>query len=155
LYFELPEGDTPGGSTLAFVAESLESKEKFPFEIVLPADTFGSGLAAESAQEIAFNPQEPWTGIWRVEGSRLIGGIWAMKQNGRIVKSTDDSYYKFEGKVRGNQLEGKIVGDYDIIRRFVVTMSSDGLTFDGNSRSHHLSGKRQKYEVLKPNQTNR
>jgi hypothetical protein len=146
LYFELPEGDTPGGATLTFLVESLESKKKFPFEIVLPADAFGAGLAAEGTQEIAYNlnPQEPWTGIWRVEGSRLVGGIWGMKQSGRIVKSTRDSYYEFEGKVSGNQLEGKIVGDYDIIRSFVVKISADGLTFEGNSGSHHLKGKRKK-----------
>jgi hypothetical protein len=145
LYFELPEGETPSGYKLTFVVESLESKEKFPFEIVLPTTTFGFGVAEGSSKKIAynFNPEEPWTGIWNVEGSRSIGGIWGMKQSGRIVKSTKDSYFDFEGKVRGNQLEGKIVGDYDIIRRFVVKISSDGLTFEGKSGSHHLKGKRK------------
>jgi hypothetical protein len=42
LYFELPEGETPSGYKLTFVVESLESKEKFPFEIVLPTITLGS-----------------------------------------------------------------------------------------------------------------
>jgi hypothetical protein len=43
LYFELPEGETPSGYKLTFLVESLESKEKFSFEIVLPTITLGSG----------------------------------------------------------------------------------------------------------------
>jgi hypothetical protein len=86
---------------------------------------------------------EPWTGTWNVEGSRMIGGIWGMKQSGRIVKSTGASYYEFEGEVSGNKLEGKIKGDYGLTRNFDINISSDGLTFEGKSGTHHLKGKRK------------
>ena len=145
LYFEFPEGETPGGSRLSFIIEKLETKEKFPFEILLPKTTFGSGLEEGGTPKISFkvNPEEPWTGVWSVEGSRIVGGIWGMKQSGRIVKSTGDSYYEFEGKASGNQLEGKILGDYGLSRDFVINISSDGLTFEGKSGTHHLKGKRK------------
>jgi hypothetical protein len=137
LYFELPEGETPSGYRLSFVVERLETKEKLPFEIVLPTTTFGSGLAEGSVQKIAvnFNPEEPWTGNWSVEGSRIIGGTWAMKQSGRIVKSTGESYYEIEGEVVGNQLKAKIVGDYNITNKVVLIISSDGQSFKGTSTS--------------------
>ncbi|MBW2437629.1 MAG: hypothetical protein JRF29_10145 [Deltaproteobacteria bacterium] len=89
------------------------------------------------------DPTEPWTGVWLVDGGRLMGGTWGMKQSDRIVKSTEDSYYEFKGRVRGNQLEGKIKGDYGQYRNFVITLSADGLEFQGKSGSHHLKGKRK------------
>ena len=133
LYFELPEGETTSGYRLSFVVESLESKEKFPFEIVLQTATLGSGLAEGSVQTIAvnFNPEEPWTGKWNVEGSRHIVGTWAMKQSGRIVKSTRDSYFKIEGEVAGSQLKAKVVRDYNITDNVVLNISSDGQSFKG------------------------
>ena len=138
LYFELPEGETPSGYRLSFVVEKLETKEKFPFEIVLPTTTFGSDLAEGSAQKIAINvnPEEPWSGKWKVEGHSTIKGIWGMKQSGRIVKSTKDSYFKFEGIVRGNQLEGKLTSDYNLTHNFVITLSSDGQSFKGITTGH-------------------
>ena len=66
-----------------------------------------------------------------------------LKQTGRIVKSTKDSYYDFKGKVRENQLEGRIKGDFDIYRKFVINLSSDGLAFQGKAGIHHLKGKRK------------
>jgi hypothetical protein len=148
LYFELPEGDTPGGSTLTFMVESLESKEKFPFEIVLPADTFGSGLTAESTQEIAYklNPQEPWTGIWNVEGHRYFNGKWTLKQTNNTVVSTENSAYKIESLVVGDQLKGKIIGSSKAYP-FRIKISSDGRSFKGTAtdylgRSILIKGKR-------------
>jgi len=113
---------------------------------VLPTATVGSGLAEGSPQKIAynFNAEEPWTGVWNVEGSRLLGGIWGMKQSGRIESSTRDSFYEFEGKVSGNQLEGKIIGEYNLRRSFVITISSDGLTFEGRSETQYLKGTHKK-----------
>jgi hypothetical protein len=135
LYFELPEGETPGGSRLSFIVEKLETKEKFPFEIVLPKTTYGSGVEEGGTQKISINvnPEEPWTGVWKVEGSGVVGGIWVMKQSGRTVKSTKDSYYEFEGKVSGNQLEGKVRADADIYFNFVINISSDGQSFIGKT----------------------
>ena len=72
-----------------------------------------------------------------------MNGPWGMKQSGKIVKSTKDSLYEFEGKVSGNQLKGKILGDYNIRREFVLTLSSDGLRFDGSAGSYLLIGNRK------------
>jgi hypothetical protein len=151
LYFELPEDAMPDGSRLSFIIEKLETKEKFPFEIVLPKTTIGSGLVEGGTQKISINvnPEEPWTGKWRVEGHNILKGIWAMKQSGRIVKSTKDSYFKFEGIVKGNQLEGKLTGDYNITHNFVITLSSDGQSFKGITKGQHapssgpIRGKRE------------
>jgi hypothetical protein len=78
-----------------------------------------------------FKPEEPWTGKWSVEGTKIIGGTWAMKQSGRIVKSTGDSQWEIEGKVAGNQLKAKVVGDYNITNKVVLNISSDGQSFKG------------------------
>jgi hypothetical protein len=151
LYFELPEGETTSGYRLSFMVERLETKEKLPFEIVLPKTTFGSGLAEGNVQKIAVNvnPEEPWTGKWKVEGSLAVGGIWVMKQSGRTVKSTKDSYYKIEGEVVGNQLEGKVLGEANIHWNFVINISSDGQAFIGETTgglvrlSGPIKGKRE------------
>ena len=108
----------------------------------LPPKAADSPVATFSPAKV--DPTEPWTGLWDVEGGRLMGGIWEMKQSGGIVKSSAGSYYEFKGKVSGNQLEGRIKGDYDRWRNFVITLSSDGLTFQGKSGTHYLKGKRKK-----------
>ncbi len=110
--------------------------------------TTASTVATFSSSQI--DPTAPWSGIWKVEGSRLISGTWGMKQRGRIVKSTKDSYYEFEGKVRGNQLKGKVVGDYNITHKLVLNLSSDGQSFEGtsisgfNNTTKKIRGRRQK-----------
>jgi hypothetical protein len=150
LYFELPEGETTSGYRLSFVVERLETKEKLPFEIVFPTTTFGSGLAEDSVQKIAvnFNPEEPWTGVWKVESSSMHqGGIWALKQRGNTVVSTIQSNYKLEGKVEGNQLKGKIYYSSIGARIFAIKISSDGQSFKGTADiwqgTAHLKGKRK------------
>jgi len=82
-----------------------------------------------------FKPEEPWTGKWSVEGTRNAGGTWAMKQSGRIVKSTGDSLWEIEGKVVGNQLKAKVVGDYNMTNKVVLNISSDGQSFKGTLTS--------------------
>ena len=98
------------------------------------------------------DPTEPWTGIWAVEGQIDTAGTWRMKQRGKKVKSTEDSYYQLEGRVSRNQLKGKIANNnipsippypFDII------MSADGQSFKGTitgwgSSSYHIKGKRVK-----------
>ena len=103
----------------------------------------------KAAGKPSFNPAEPWTGVWEVEGSaRFAGNTWGMKQNGRTVKSTKESTFKFDGKIRGNQLEGKIEADSSILTRFSVKMSQDHQTFEGSiiitSQSSPIKGKRKK-----------
>jgi hypothetical protein len=84
-----------------------------------------------------------------VEGSLAVGGIWVMKQSGRTVKSTKDSYYKIEGEIVGNQLEGKVLGEANIYWNFVINISSDGQTFIGETTgglvrlSGPIKGKRE------------
>jgi hypothetical protein len=127
------------------VAEDLRAQIESLGYIVqpktMPIKATDSPVATFSPAKI--DPTEPWTGVWLVDGGRLMGGTWGMKQSGSIVKSTEDSYYDFKGKVRGNQLEGKIKGDYDVYRNFVITLSSDGYEFQGKSGTHRLKGKRK------------
>jgi hypothetical protein len=72
-----------------------------------------------------------------------MSGPWGMKQSGKIVKSTEDSLYEFKGKVSGNRLKGTILGDNNIRREFVLTLSSDGFRFDGSAGSYLLIGNRK------------
>ena len=106
----------------------------------LPEKSADKPIAAFSPAKV--DPVEPWTGVWDVQGSRHMSGPWAMKQSGKIVKSTKDSLYEFKGKVRGNQLKGTILGDNNIRREFVLSLSSDGLRFDGSAGSYLLIGNR-------------
>ena len=69
-----------------------------------------------------------------------------MKQEGVIVKSTRDSDYEFKGKIKGNQLKGKIAGASGSNDPFIIEMPSDGMTFKGTleyvGRTYYLKGKR-------------
>ena len=120
-----------------------ETRQKLEFYV---KDLGGKFVLKETAKPIAtlsnatVGPTEPWTGKWRVEGYHTLKGIWAMKQSGSIVKSTEDSYYEFKGKVRGNQLEGKLTGDYNLTHNFVITLSSDGQSFQGFTKGQYAPG---------------
>jgi hypothetical protein len=119
------------------VAEDLREQIESAGYVVrpknMPEKASDTPIAAFSPATV--DPTEPWTGVWRVEGTRSSGGIWGMKQNGRIVKSTEDSYYEIKGKVRGNQLEGRVVGDHNTSNKFVLNISSDGQSFKGTMTS--------------------
>ena len=98
------------------------------------------------------DPTEPWTGIWAVEGEIDTAGTWGMKQRGKKVISTKDSTHEFEGRVRRNQLKGKITINNSATvppYPFDVKMSADGQSFKGtltgwDSRTHHIKGQRIK-----------
>lgn len=80
------------------------------------------------------NASEPWTGKWKVDGSYLIGGIWAFKQDGKIVTSTDESWFKATGKVIGNKLTGSYGSkNFD----FNFEISEDGMSFKGYARDQN------------------
>lgn len=88
---------------------------------------------------------EPWTGIWSVDGDIYTIGQWAMKQTNKTVVSTRDSLYELSGMVRGNQLKGTVLGDTGYYP-FIITISSDGRSFEGTIKSvrpGHLKGKRK------------
>ena len=107
-----------------------------PNPLIIPA------MSDITTANIKVNEKEPWTGKWKVESSSQGRGIWAMKQEGKIVKSTRDSAYDFKGKVQGNQLKGQLVVGY---YPFTMEMSSDSLSFIGTldwatSNINHLKG---------------
>ena len=88
---------------------------------------------------------EPWSGIWSVDGDMYSSGQWAMKQRDKTVVSTRDSLYELRGMVRGNQLKGTVKGDHGYYP-FIITITSDGRSFEGTIRSirpGHLKGKRK------------
>ena len=89
---------------------------------------------------------EPWTGIWSVDGDIYASGQWAMKQRDKTVVSTRDSFYELRGMVRGNQLKGRILGASGGTLPFIITISSDGRSFEGTiqtQRPGHLKGKKK------------
>ena len=75
------------------VAEDLrEQIESLGYAVkpkTMPLKAAESPVATFSPARV--DPTEPWTGVWLVDGGRLMGGTWVMKQSGRIVKSTEDS----------------------------------------------------------------
>ena len=119
--------------------KELDGSGYEPNPLIIPAM---SGIT--TANNIIINEKEPWTGKWKVESSSMGRGIWAMKQEGKIVKSTRDSAFDFKGEVQGNQLKGQLVVGY---YPFTMEMSSDSLSFIGTldwatSNTNHLKGKR-------------
>ncbi len=88
---------------------------------------------AKAAVGPDYNPEEHWTGLWKVEGNNSLIGQWGMKQNGNTVSSTKDSYYELNGKVEGSQLKGKIIGDYGLSQNIILNVSSDGQSFKGTT----------------------
>jgi hypothetical protein len=76
---------------------------------------------------VKVNPNEPWTGEWKVEGSS-VGGIWIFKQSGKEVVTTAGSSIDLIGRVEGNKLKGrrKVIGT-----PFAVKISPDYMSFEG------------------------
>ena len=108
----------------------------------------GAGKSDITISQIKINEKEPWTGKFKVESSSQGSGVWAMKQEGQIVKSTKESDFEFKGKVQGNKLKGKIVGASRTYYLFTLEMASDNFSFTGtwnllaHSTPQHLKGKR-------------
>ena len=44
-----------------------------------------SGTQQLSEQDLSFNPSEPWSGKWQVEGIHGVTGPWGLKQSGNEV----------------------------------------------------------------------
>jgi CubicO group peptidase (beta-lactamase class C family) len=104
-------------------------------------------LSDDAVSQIQFNEKEPWTGKWKVEASTQVSGIWAMKQEGKTVRSTRDSAYDFKGKVLGNRLKGKVVGAVGYYYPLELEMPSNKMSFTGTldwdtSNTIFLKGKR-------------
>ena len=88
---------------------------------------------SKPAGDLSYNPEEPWTGVWDVQGSVHFSGRWRMTQTGSTVSSTKDSVYEIKGKAKGNQLKGKISSSTSSsqFNSFVINISPDGLSFEG------------------------
>mgnify|MGYP001819987242 CR=1 FL=1 len=75
---------------------------------------------------------EPWTGIWDLQYFYGGGNSVVLKQNGRTVKSTNDSRCKFSGKIEGNTLKGWIEINDDRLSNCSLKLSSDNKSFKGS-----------------------
>jgi hypothetical protein len=80
---------------------------------------------------LKINENEPWTGKFRLEPNYQCSGIWAMKQEGQNVKSSSDSEFYFAGRIKGNQLKGKVAGASSTYYSFIIEMHSNNLSFTG------------------------
>jgi hypothetical protein len=97
---------------------------------------------------VKVNEKEPWTGKFKLESNSQCSGIWAMKQEGQIVKSTNDSAFDFTGKVQRNQQKGDVVGASRTYYPLTLEMHSNYMSFTGildllaHSGRCQLKGKR-------------
>jgi Family of unknown function (DUF6627) len=73
------------------------------------------------------NPNEPWTGKWKVSEGQF-RGLYSLQQNGDKVVSTSDSDQVVDAKVHGAMIWGRLGGKQD----FKATIASDFLSFKGN-----------------------
>lgn len=93
------------------------------------------------------NEKEPWSGKWKVESASELNGVWAMKQEGKIVQSTRNSAFEFKGKVQGNKLNGRFQDPGGNNLPFTIQMLPEGMSFNGSldyygGRRYILKGKR-------------
>jgi hypothetical protein len=117
-----PQGtESPPAAKVAKDGSTSEKTEPLP-ESVYPKQNTQIYPVAKS-----------WTGIWKVESTSTEGdGIWGLKQDFYIVKSTKASYYKLGGKLKGNnRLEGKLYTKAGPIYPFVLSIAADGQSFEG------------------------
>ena len=111
------------------------------------SDKSGSEQIAKETETSHLN--EPWTGIWKVEGTHQgeNDGLWVLKQSGNSVVSTKDSQSKVEGKVARNQLEGWVHWER-WQHSITLNISSDGQSFKGTyimgARPYNVKGIKQK-----------
>ena len=107
----------------------------FVFVIACAGTSEKSGTEQLSEQDLSFNPSEPWTGKWKVEGFNLIDGLWGLKQSGSKVVSTHDSFYNIKAKVVDDELKGKVtdLSTSTYFFSFEVKISSDGQSFKGTA----------------------
>ena len=75
---------------------------------------------------------EPWTGIWDLKSHFGDGHKFVLKQNGKTVKSTDDSCCKFSGTIEGNILKGRIEFEMGREKNATLKISSDNKSFKGS-----------------------
>ena len=93
---------------------------------------------------------EPWTGIWELKYHLGGGHKFVLKQNGKTVKSADDSCCKFSGTIEGNTLKGWIQLYHGSRKICSLKISSDNKSFNGSfsapdwtPRESYLYGRRR------------
>jgi len=86
------------------------------------------------------DPDEPWTGVWKVADGRA-SGVYVLKQTGDAVVSTPESDFKVDAKVFGATISGT---SFDTTRNsFKALIADDYLSFKGdlNSRTFFTATK--------------
>jgi hypothetical protein len=104
------------------------------------------GNLTEPVPVIKVDPNEPWTGTWKVTGFVDGDRAWEIKQNGSKVICTRDSPDKIRGKVKGYWLKG-----FSRNNTFKLKLSHDLKSFEGKAvhrissygGTQHLKGERQ------------
>jgi hypothetical protein len=92
------------------------------------------------------NPNEPWTGKWKVTEGQF-RGVYCLQQNGDRVVSTSDSDIVVDANVYGAMIRGKLGPRQD----FKATIASDFLSFKGNVDSRYsVEGQKIEYAELAP-----
>ena len=99
---------------------------------------------------MAYNPNEPWTGIWSVKrvSGYASGGrfVLKLKQTANKVKSIRGSSYDVRAKVKGNRLKGRYTGGF-VDYLVELKISQDFMSFEGKQSYHgkttKLKGERQ------------
>jgi hypothetical protein len=95
------------------------------------------------------NPNEPWTGKWKVTEGQF-RGVYSLKQDGDRVVSTKDSEQIVDAKVYGAMIWGKLGLKQD----FKATIASDFLSFKGNvDNRYSVEGQKIDYAEVKPEPT--
>jgi hypothetical protein len=79
------------------------------------------------------NPNEPWTGVWKVVDGQA-SGVYILKQAGDSVVSTPESDFKVEAKVYGAMIVGRTPFD-QIGNNFKAIIADDFLSFNGDINS--------------------
>ena len=104
----------------------------FVFIIACAGTEEQSGTKKFAEENKTSNLTESWNGTWKVDSSWTQGGgTWVLKQSGKSVISTNDSSYKINGEVEGDQLKGKIIDDTGNTVRLNLEISSAGQSFKG------------------------
>jgi hypothetical protein len=95
------------------------------------------------------NPNEPWTGKWKVTEGQF-RGVYCLQQNGDKVVSTSDSDHVVDAKVYGAMIWGKLGKR----QSFKATIASDFISFKGNVESgYSIEGQKIDYVELNPEPT--
>jgi hypothetical protein len=114
-----------------FKSEKSAIKTKIADESKIPSksvsETQIAAISDDDKRKI-----EPWTGIWDVQYFHGAGYRLVLKQNGRTVKSTNDSRCKFSGTIEKNTLKGWIEINEERISNCSLKLSSDNQSFKGS-----------------------